>query len=231
MPEPSRIEDTCLRAALGYLTRGLVGRASWSSAAKAAHRALANLRGATSDRARGARRFKRWPLANVAIVTGAISGIVILDVDPSHSGEELLMRLALKNAGPPETVEAATAASLGVVLRPFGTRNKPWTITNFAFQLVDRCHGSSAHFFHRHRRFHRLLRLSESFVKQERTSRCRPAMPLHRRARVTVTMSPDRTSAEWCPSLSNSPAQLSQPSGPPAPCAEPATPRPSGGRR
>ena len=52
--------------------------------------------------------FERWPLANVAIVTGAISGIVILDVDPSHSGEKSLMRLALKNAGPPETVEVAT---------------------------------------------------------------------------------------------------------------------------
>ena len=52
--------------------------------------------------------FERWPSANVAVVTGAISGIVVLDVDPSHGGEELLTRLALRNAGLPQTVEATT---------------------------------------------------------------------------------------------------------------------------
>jgi hypothetical protein len=54
------------------------------------------------------RWFDRWPAANVAVVTGAISGIVVLDVDRRHGGEESLTRLALRNAGLPETVEAAT---------------------------------------------------------------------------------------------------------------------------
>lgn len=52
--------------------------------------------------------FERWPTANVAVVTGLISGVVVLDVDPSHGGEESLARLALRNAGLPRTVEATT---------------------------------------------------------------------------------------------------------------------------
>ena len=52
--------------------------------------------------------FERWPAANVAVVTGAISGIVVLDVDVRHGGEESLSKLALKYAGLPQTVEAVT---------------------------------------------------------------------------------------------------------------------------
>jgi hypothetical protein len=44
----------------------------------------------------------------VAVVTGAVSGIVVLDVDPKHGGEESLTRFALRNAGLPETVESLT---------------------------------------------------------------------------------------------------------------------------
>lgn len=36
----------------------------------------------------------RWPDANIAIVTGAASGIVLLDVDPRHGGDESLAQLA-----------------------------------------------------------------------------------------------------------------------------------------
>jgi hypothetical protein len=42
--------------------------------------------------------FERWPSANITVVTAAISGIVVLDVDPGHSGEESLTQLALRNA-------------------------------------------------------------------------------------------------------------------------------------
>jgi len=52
--------------------------------------------------------FERWPSSNIAVVTGAISGIVVLDVDMQHGGEESLKRFALRNAGMPLTVEAAT---------------------------------------------------------------------------------------------------------------------------
>ena len=32
--------------------------------------------------------FKRWPLSNPLIVTGAVSGIVVVDIDPRHGGDE-----------------------------------------------------------------------------------------------------------------------------------------------
>jgi len=107
VPEPSRTEDTCLRAALAYLARG------WSvvPAAERGKRPIVRWqtfeeRHPTEPQVR--RWFDRWPAANVAVVTGAISGIVVLDVDPRHGGEESLTQLALRNAGLPETVEAAT---------------------------------------------------------------------------------------------------------------------------
>jgi hypothetical protein len=41
----------------------------------------------------------RWPDANVAIRTGAVSGLVVLDVDPDHGGDESLQRV-LDRFGP-----------------------------------------------------------------------------------------------------------------------------------
>ncbi len=52
--------------------------------------------------------FRRWPEANIAVVTGAISGIVVLDIDPRHGGEASLDLLS-DDVGPiPSTVEALT---------------------------------------------------------------------------------------------------------------------------
>jgi hypothetical protein len=96
-----------LTAALGYLARG------WSvvPVVERGKRPIVRWqtfedRHPTEAEVRG--WFERWPPANVAVVTGAISGIVVLDVDPSHGGEESLTRLALRNAGLPQTVEATT---------------------------------------------------------------------------------------------------------------------------
>ena len=107
MPEPGGKDDTCLRAALGYLARG------WSVVPVAHCGKRPMVRWQTfEDRhpteAEVRCRFERWPSSNIGVVTGAISGIVVLDVDMQHGGEELLMRLALKDAGMPLTVEAAT---------------------------------------------------------------------------------------------------------------------------
>lgn len=52
--------------------------------------------------------FGRWPLANVGVVTGAISGLVVLDVDPRHGGDGSLLALERTHGGLPETVEALT---------------------------------------------------------------------------------------------------------------------------
>jgi Bifunctional DNA primase/polymerase, N-terminal/Primase C terminal 1 (PriCT-1) len=52
--------------------------------------------------------FRRWPDANVGIVTGAVSGLVVIDVDPRHGGEGSLQDLERGDAPLPRTVEAAT---------------------------------------------------------------------------------------------------------------------------
>ncbi len=50
--------------------------------------------------------FRRWPDANVAIVTGKVSGLVVLDVDPQHGGDDSLMELERRYGALPETVES-----------------------------------------------------------------------------------------------------------------------------
>ncbi len=52
--------------------------------------------------------FKRWPDANIGVVTGALSDIVVLDVDPHHGGAESLDRLVSIHGPLPSTVEAET---------------------------------------------------------------------------------------------------------------------------
>jgi Bifunctional DNA primase/polymerase, N-terminal/Primase C terminal 1 (PriCT-1) len=52
--------------------------------------------------------FGRWPQANVAIVTGAVSGLVVIDVDARHGGEASLSRLESEHGTLPSTVEALT---------------------------------------------------------------------------------------------------------------------------
>lgn len=52
--------------------------------------------------------FSRWPASNVGIVTGAISGLVVLDIDPKHGGDAGLAEL-IRHHGPlPQSVEAIT---------------------------------------------------------------------------------------------------------------------------
>lgn len=52
--------------------------------------------------------FRRWPDANLGVVTGAISNIVVIDIDPRHGGEAALQLLE-DDAGPiPSTLEAET---------------------------------------------------------------------------------------------------------------------------
>jgi len=43
--------------------------------------------------------FKRWPHANIGIATGALSGVVVLDVDPRNAGDESLANL-ISDYGP-----------------------------------------------------------------------------------------------------------------------------------
>jgi len=52
--------------------------------------------------------FQRWPDANIAVVTGAVSGIVVLDLDPGHGADASLAALEREYGPLPETVEVRT---------------------------------------------------------------------------------------------------------------------------
>jgi hypothetical protein len=52
--------------------------------------------------------FRRWPEANVGIVTGQVSGLVVIDVDAQHGGLESLASLERERGGLPDTVAAVT---------------------------------------------------------------------------------------------------------------------------
>ena len=52
--------------------------------------------------------FRRWPDANIGIVTGAVSGLVVLDIDPRHGGEESLGRWEAEHGPLPPGIEART---------------------------------------------------------------------------------------------------------------------------
>ncbi len=52
--------------------------------------------------------FARWPDANVGIVTGAISGLTVFDIDPRHGGDRSLAAWEAQHEPLPPTVEAIT---------------------------------------------------------------------------------------------------------------------------
>jgi hypothetical protein len=52
--------------------------------------------------------FRRWPNANLGIVTGKISGLAVIDVDPRHGGAEALSALECTYAQLPPTASVLT---------------------------------------------------------------------------------------------------------------------------
>jgi len=50
--------------------------------------------------------YARWPDANVGVVTGQISNLVVIDIDPAHKGEESLADLTARYGALPPTVVA-----------------------------------------------------------------------------------------------------------------------------
>jgi Bifunctional DNA primase/polymerase, N-terminal/CHC2 zinc finger len=55
--------------------------------------------------------WQRWPDANVGVVTGRLSGIVVLDVDPRHGGGPALGALEERQGAVPATVEVRTGGN------------------------------------------------------------------------------------------------------------------------
>src|SRR5579862_6094367 len=83
------------------------GRAGCSSPGK--HPRTSNgSRGGTHERAQLDRWWRRWPEANVGLVTGVASGLVVLDVDRDHGGQETLAGLEGEWGPLPATVTADT---------------------------------------------------------------------------------------------------------------------------
>ena len=52
--------------------------------------------------------FCQWPEAGIGVVTGAISGLVVVDVDAGHGGNESLEQLEREHGPMPTTVECGT---------------------------------------------------------------------------------------------------------------------------
>ena len=54
------------------------------------------------------RWWRRWPEANLGVVTGAVSSLVVLDVDPRHGGDDSLAALEAVHGPVPPTVRSLT---------------------------------------------------------------------------------------------------------------------------
>ena len=54
--------------------------------------------------------WDRWPRANIAICTGASSGLVVIDVDPRHGGLSSLRELIAANEALPSTMVVSTGS-------------------------------------------------------------------------------------------------------------------------
>jgi len=52
--------------------------------------------------------YRQWPDANVGVITGAVSNLLVLDIDPGHGGNDSLAQWADRHGPLPETIAAAT---------------------------------------------------------------------------------------------------------------------------
>lgn len=66
------------------------------------------LKDATTDESVIRRWWEMWPSANIAVATGNESGLVVLDIDPRHGGDENLHALEAAHGTLPETITALT---------------------------------------------------------------------------------------------------------------------------
>jgi len=65
-------------------------------------------RDGTTDEQQLFRWWKEWPDANLGILTGGESGLVVLDTDPRHGGDDTLAGLERENGALPHTVSVLT---------------------------------------------------------------------------------------------------------------------------
>ena len=107
MSPPRASSSDCHGAALEYLARG------WSvipiePCGKRPLVAWLEFQDRLPSPAEVGRWFDRWPEANIGIVTGIVSGLVVLDVDARHGGAQSLVGLESEHGPLPRTVTVAT---------------------------------------------------------------------------------------------------------------------------
>ena len=122
LPSGTELADSALEAALDYARRGWAvlplfspgeaGRCSCgarkcSSSGKHPH-TRKGLLDASTDSAEIRDWWSRWPTANVGIRTGGVSGLVVIDVDPAHGGDDSLAELEAQHGPLPSTVQQRT---------------------------------------------------------------------------------------------------------------------------
>ena len=83
------------------------------------------LQDATTDEVTIRRWWKQWPSANVAIRTGAVSGLVVLDRDDYKGGAESLDALERTYQPLPETVLALTGGGQHLISLPIRAPTSP----------------------------------------------------------------------------------------------------------
>jgi hypothetical protein len=59
------------------------------------------LHAATTDSRQVTQWWRRWPSANIAVRTGAESGLVVIDIDPQHGGAATMRALVRDHTPPP----------------------------------------------------------------------------------------------------------------------------------
>lgn len=110
-----------LEAALAYVRQGWLviplhsaheghcscGRAACTSIGKHP-RTVHGLKDATMDGAKIRDWWTAWPDANVGIVTGTQSGLIVLDIDPRNGGDDSLTDLERAHGSLPRTIESLT---------------------------------------------------------------------------------------------------------------------------
>lgn len=116
------MDNTMMRAALAYARLGLAviplhtprgdggcscGRANCGNRGKHPRNAKGS-REATRDPEQIAAWWRQWPDANIGIATGRAAGLVVIDIDPRHQGDEYFPELPERYGALPETWEVQT---------------------------------------------------------------------------------------------------------------------------
>lgn len=91
-------------------------------------RVRSGVKDATTNPLLVAEWFSRWPKANLAVATGSISGLFVVDIDPKNDGDEAFRELEREHGPLPRAIACITG-SLGEHIyfqHPGGTvRNSP----------------------------------------------------------------------------------------------------------